>query len=80
MVKKRIDINLKTVNGIIVPADWNENGNIVAVAISTNNEDTYFTEKDEKGEESLRFFREEVEINGILRKQENIQAIIMNLC
>jgi hypothetical protein len=57
-----------TIRGILVPADWDEEGNAVAVAISTLGEDEYVIEPDPKGQELLRLLRQEVEVIGFVRK------------
>ena len=51
--------------------DWDEKGNVVAAAISTNDEDEYFIDKDHKGEELLHFIQEEVEVSGVARENED---------
>ena len=56
--------------------DWDEKGNVVAAAISTHNEDEYFTDKDRhKGEELLHLIQEEVEVSGVARENENKKII-----
>lgn len=53
--------------GIIVPIDWDEHGNVVAVAISTHGEDEYVIENQEKGKELKALITQEVEIIGDVR-------------
>ena len=56
--------------------DWDEKGNVVAAAISTNDEDEYFIDKDHhKGEELLHLIQEEVEVSGVARENENKKII-----
>ncbi|MFH1488946.1 MAG: hypothetical protein ABII06_08590, partial [Pseudomonadota bacterium] len=52
--------NLVTINGIVVPVDWDQKGNIIALAISTLNEDEYFVHKNDKGEELMSHIRKMV--------------------
>ena len=66
---------LSTVRGIIIPIDWDEKGNTVAVAISSRDEDEYYIDKDEKGEPLLPFIQEEVEVSGIVRENGNKKII-----
>jgi len=66
---------LITIRGIVIPVDWDEKGNVVAAAISTNDEDEYFIDKDHKGEELLHFIQEEVEVSGVARENEDKKAI-----
>lgn len=56
------------VRGIVIPVDWDEEGNPVAASISSSGERDYFVEPDEKGRELLRLIREEIEVSGIVRK------------
>lgn len=63
--------NLVIIRGIIIPADWDEKGNVVAVAVSTYDEVEYLIENNEKGKELKAFIREEVEASGILKKEKN---------
>ncbi|MBI4720899.1 MAG: hypothetical protein HY770_06705 [Chitinivibrionia bacterium] len=55
---------LTTITGVIIPADWDRDGNIPGVAISTHDEDEYLIQKQAKGSEMLRLIRKEVEITG----------------
>ena len=69
--KKKAGNNLVRIWGIIIPADWDEKGNVVAVAVSTYDEVEYLIENNEKGKELKAFIREEVEVSGILKKEKN---------
>ena len=76
--KRKKEADLAIIRGIVIPVDWDEEGNVVAGAISTYHEDEYLIDKDEKGNELLAFIRKEVEVNGIiLREQENRPVIIV---
>lgn len=68
-VKKKGAVGkLTTVRGIVVPADWDGEGNMIAAAISGSDEQEYMIEQDEKGEELLEFIRHEVEVDGVVGK------------
>jgi 5S rRNA maturation endonuclease (ribonuclease M5) len=59
-----------TATGIVVPADWDENGKVIAVAISTHEEEEYLIDdRDKKGKELREMMRQEVEITGVIGKQ-----------
>jgi len=73
--KGKANVNLITIRGIVVPVDWDEKGRVVYLAISTFDEDEYLVDKDEKGAALLRFIRKEVEITGILKREEKSQII-----
>jgi hypothetical protein len=55
-----------TVRGLLVPAGWDEQGNVVSVAVSTFDEDEYLLESDAK-EELVRLIRKRVVITGVPR-------------
>jgi len=61
--------------GIIVPIDWDEHGNVVAVGISTHGEGEYFIENQEKGEELKAFVGQEVEVIGEVRRKDDKRFI-----
>jgi hypothetical protein len=63
------------VEGIIIPAKWDNNGNVVDLAIATRNEDEYLiTDKDQVAR-LIPLLRQEVEIKGILRTKEKRRII-----
>lgn len=69
--KRKAGNNLVTIRGIVIPADWDEKGDVVAVAVSTYDEVEYFVENHEKAKELKAVIREEVEVRGILREGKN---------
>ena len=56
--------NLTTITGLIIPANWDRDGNVTGVAISTHDEDEYLVQERAKGAEMLRLVRREVEVTG----------------
>jgi hypothetical protein len=63
---------LTTVRGIVIPVDWDGEGNPLAVAILGAGEEEHFVEQDEEGKELLELTQQEVEISGTAR--ETIQG------
>jgi hypothetical protein len=61
--------------GIIVPIDWDEQGNVVAVAFSAHGEDEYVIENQGKGEELKALITQEVEIIGEVRKKNGKRIV-----
>ena len=61
--------------GIIVPIDWDEQGNVVAVAFSAHGEDEYVIENQGKGEELKALITQEVEIIGEVRKKDSKRIV-----
>ena len=64
-----------TIKGIVIPVDWDEEGKVVAAAISTHNEDEYLIDNDYKGEELLHFVQEEVEVSGVAKENKDKKII-----
>jgi hypothetical protein len=64
-----------SIEGIIIPANWDNNGEVVNLAIATRNEEEYLiTDKDQIA--SIKpLLRQEVEIEGILQTKEGIKII-----
>jgi len=63
------------VEGIILPASWDNKGNVVDLAIATRDEEEYLiTDKDQVAR-LKPLLRQEVEIKGILRTQEGKRII-----
>jgi hypothetical protein len=67
--------NMISVRGVIVPVKWDERGNVIAVAISTHDEDEYLIDDRERGGELKAFIREEVEVVGRLREDEESKTM-----
>ena len=58
------------VEGIVIPAKWDNKGNVVDLAIATRNEEEFLiTDKDQVAR-LKSFLRQEVKLTGILRTKE----------
>ena len=70
------DDNPVMLMGIIVPVDWDEDGNALASVVSTPGEKEYLIEPDSKGKELLRLSRQEVKVVGLVgRSREGRRTI-----
>jgi hypothetical protein len=58
-----------TVSGLILPVEWDEHDNVVAVVIETADEESFIVETDKKGNELLQFIHHEVEATGTTRRE-----------
>lgn len=67
---------LTTVTGIVISVDWDEEGNPIAAAISSPDEQEYFIDPDAKGKELLGLIRKKIEAEGVVRKKKKDQKII----
>ena len=63
------------IKGLIVPASWDNKGNVVDLAIATQDEEEYLiTDKDQVAK-LKQLLRQEVEIKGILQTKEGKRII-----
>lgn len=63
------------IEGIIIPANWDEKGNVVDLAIATRDEKEYLiTDKDQVAR-LKPLLRQEVEVRGILRTKAGKRII-----
>jgi len=63
------------IEGLIIPASWDNKGNVVDLAIATRDEEEYLiTDKDQVARLKL-LLRQEVEIKGILQTKEGKRII-----
>ena len=65
-MKRNLPVKIR---GLITPSEWDENGKILSISISTFDEEEYVVDKDEKGECLLPFLHKEIEIFGLIRKE-----------
>jgi len=61
---------LITVRGLIIPVDWDQEGNVVGLALSSYDEREYRIEMQDKGIELFKFVRKEVEVTGSIDEKE----------
>ena len=60
---------------MVIPTDWDEQGNVVALAISSNDEKEYLVDKKGKGKELLGLIRKEVEVRGVVIEEDQRKII-----
>jgi len=73
---KRKETSERTINGIIIPGEWDENGKVIGLAIETTDEEKYLVYKDNKGKELLEFIQYKVEATGTARADEHGEMTI----
>ena len=74
-VDKKEGNPMVTINGIVIPIEWDDIGNVMAIALSTFDEKEYVIDKRGRGIELISHLREELEISGVLSQVENNQVI-----
>ena len=57
------------ISGIVIPAQWDENGRVITVTIHTNNEKEFLVEHTRTGNELLNLIHKKVEVTGKIREQ-----------
>ena len=68
--------HMVTISGIVAPAIWDEDFNIVAISLAAFNEKEYLIEDDAKGEELFDQLRNLVKITGIIKGEQGGDRII----
>ena len=66
----------RTITGIIVPQDWDDNDNVIRVAIKTQDYQEYVIEHNKKGKELLAFIDHKVKATGTVRERLDGDIII----
>jgi hypothetical protein len=66
---------LSIIKGVVIPMDWDDQGNVVRIAISSHDEKEYMVEREGKGGELLAFIRKEVEVGGEIREADHKKVI-----
>jgi hypothetical protein len=67
--------SITTVRGIVVPADWDDQGRVLKLAIVTFFEDRVMVVPDARGMSLISCLRKTVRVDGILRTQGNLREI-----
>ena len=69
MNKQNKKANKLAVEGIIIPANWDDNGRITDVTIHTDDEQIYFVEQTGAGQELSNLIHEKVKAKGKIRER-----------
>jgi hypothetical protein len=63
------------IEGVIIPANWDNKGNIVDLAVATRDEEEYLIADKDQVLRLKRLLRQEVVIEGILKTKEGKKII-----
>jgi hypothetical protein len=66
---------MANIKGIIIPVNWDRNGNVISVAIATHDEDEIIVEGQRLIAQLKTLLREEVQISGILTQKGGKKSI-----
>lgn len=64
-----------TVRGILMPADWNDQGEVVAIVLATNEEKEFIIEC--RTRDITPHVRKEVEMKGVVKKRHGIDVLFV---
>ncbi len=64
-----------SVKGILIPVNWDKKGNVVSVAIATDDESEYLIEDQELAEKLKRRLRQVVQVRGVVEKAQGKNII-----
>lgn len=63
-----MDGKIVTVKGILIPSEWDSQGNVLAVSVMDRDEEEYIVEQNEKGKELIGMIRYNMKVSGVVRK------------
>ena len=66
---------MDSIKGIVIPSDWDSNGNVISMAIATRNEEEYIIENHQKLLNLKKLLRQEVVVNGSIKCRNNSKVI-----
>lgn len=66
---------LATIDGVIIPADWDPQGNVTAVSLSAFDEQEYLVQDQVKGSELLQHVRKHAEVIGWVETERGRKKI-----
>ena len=61
--------------GLVLPADWDEKGNVIGVCLATFDEEKYLIDNAGNGVPLLSHLQKEVEIIGLVRDEDGSKII-----
>jgi hypothetical protein len=65
------------IQGLVVPIDWDDDGNVTSVAIATRAEEEFLIRDSDKVEELKRLLRQEVEVRGEMTLEGSQKVILV---
>ncbi len=68
------------IKGIVIPAAWDQDGNIISLAIATNDEQEYLIDTHKRITKLISLLRHEVVVTGALRQTEKNKIIRIDSC
>ena len=69
---------MEKIKGIVVPADWDGNGNVISLAIATGDEQEYLIENHQQIENLWTLLRQEVVAMGSIKCGKESKVIYVS--
>ena len=63
------------VKGILIPVNWDQKGNVVSVAIATDDENEYLVEDQAMAKKLKRLLRQVVHVSGVVKTEHGKNII-----
>ena len=68
------------IKGIVIPAAWDHDGNIISLAIATSDEQEYLIDSRQRITKLISLLRQEVVVNGTIKQNEKNKIIRVETC
>lgn len=68
-------ISMESIRGIVIPSDWDSNGNVISLAIATRDEEEYIIENHQQLSDLKKLLRQEVVVDGSIKCRNNSKII-----
>lgn len=69
-----------SLRGIVVPVDWDRDGNATRFALMSDDEEEYLLEENTRRGELLSLMRSHVEVRGLAREEAGRKIIVVERC
>jgi hypothetical protein len=64
-----------TIRGIVIPAAWDEKGNVISVAIATYHEEKYLVADNITGRRLMSLLKKNVTVDGVIKDEDTVKII-----
>jgi hypothetical protein len=64
-----------TIRGIVIPAAWDEKGNVISVAIATYHEEKYLVADNIAGKRLKSLLKKKVTVDGVKKDEDTVKII-----
>jgi hypothetical protein len=64
-----------TIRGIVIPAAWDEKGNVISVAIATYYEEKYLVADNITGRKLISLLKKKVVVDGVIKDKDSVKII-----